>query len=212
MRPSQKSNRSRGKSNRSNKSLGNVINRVFESAGPEGKVRGTPQQIIDKYEQLARDAQTSGDRVTAENFLQHAEHYARILSSAQAEMQAKRDEQQQQQPPQQQQPQQQQHQGRKDGGEQPQHEGREGQPGGGDSGQGGGLETFDTREEGSPLVTTPETTGEEGQGQQQPQQGKKPARRRRSRRSDKGGGEGGASDGSDGGETRQSGSTEPVSG
>ncbi len=87
MRPSQKSNRNRGKNNRP-KGLGNVVNRVFESAGPEGKVRGTPQQIIDKYEQLARDAQTAGDRVTAENFLQHAEHYLRMLSAAQAEQQA----------------------------------------------------------------------------------------------------------------------------
>ncbi|MES2549549.1 MAG: DUF4167 domain-containing protein, partial [Pseudomonadota bacterium] len=42
--------------------MGNIINRVFESAGPDGKVRGTPQQIIDKYQALARDAQVSGDR------------------------------------------------------------------------------------------------------------------------------------------------------
>ena len=54
--------RSRSKSNRP-KSLGNVVNRVFDSSGPEGKVRGTPQQIIDKYLVLARDAQLSGDRV-----------------------------------------------------------------------------------------------------------------------------------------------------
>ena len=82
MRPSQKQNRARGRGNR-NKPSGNVINRVFESAGPEGKVRGTPQQIIDKYLTLSRDAQTSGDRVVAENFLQHAEHYQRILLEAQ---------------------------------------------------------------------------------------------------------------------------------
>jgi rubrerythrin len=90
MRPSQKSNRSRGKSNRKN--LGNNINRVYESAGPEGKVRGTPQQIIDKYNALARDAQTSGDRVVAENFLQHAEHYQRLLSAAQAAVNERRDQ------------------------------------------------------------------------------------------------------------------------
>ena len=57
MRPSQKSNRNRGKNNNrgggGGKSLGNVVNRVFESAGPEGKVRGTPQQIIDKYEPVS---------------------------------------------------------------------------------------------------------------------------------------------------------------
>ncbi|MDC3389331.1 DUF4167 domain-containing protein, partial [bacterium] len=68
--------RSRSKSNR-NRSVGNVVNRVFDSSGPEGKVRGTPQQIIEKYNQLARDAQLSNDRVAAENFQQHAEHYLR---------------------------------------------------------------------------------------------------------------------------------------
>ncbi len=66
--------RSRSKANRP-RSLGNVVNRVFDSSGPEGKVRGTPAQIIEKYQFLARDAQLSNDRVAAENFLQHAEHY-----------------------------------------------------------------------------------------------------------------------------------------
>lgn len=78
--------RSRSKGNR-NRSVGNIVNRVFDSSGPEGKVRGTPQQIIDKYNQLARDAQLSNDRVAAENFQQHAEHYLRMLSEAQREMQ-----------------------------------------------------------------------------------------------------------------------------
>lgn len=90
MRPSQKQNRSRGKSNRKN--VGNNINRVYESAGPDGKVRGTPQQIIDKYNALARDAQTSGDRVTAENFLQHAEHYLRLLIAAQTALNERREQ------------------------------------------------------------------------------------------------------------------------
>jgi hypothetical protein len=81
MRSSQKNRNSRNKGGR-NKSSGNVLNRVYESAGPEGKVRGTPQQVIDKYLLLARDAQTSGDRVMAENFLQHAEHYIRLLNAA----------------------------------------------------------------------------------------------------------------------------------
>lgn len=67
--------------------MGNVVNRVFDSSGPEGKVRGTPQQIIDKYLILARDAQLSNDRVAAENFLQHAEHYTRMLGEAQRELQ-----------------------------------------------------------------------------------------------------------------------------
>ncbi|MEO0944614.1 MAG: DUF4167 domain-containing protein [Pseudomonadota bacterium] len=85
--------RSRSKNNR-NRSMGNVVNRVFDSSGPEGKVRGTPQQIIDKYNQLARDAQLSNDRVAAENFQQHAEHYLRMLAEAQKE-QAERQAQQQ---------------------------------------------------------------------------------------------------------------------
>jgi hypothetical protein len=89
-------NRSRSKGNR-NRSVGNIVNRVFDSSGPEGKVRGTPQQIIDKYNQLTRDAQLSNDRVAAENFQQHAEHYLRMLAEAQREMDAKRDAQQQQQ-------------------------------------------------------------------------------------------------------------------
>jgi len=66
--------------------MGNIVNRVFDSSGPEGKVRGTPQQIIEKYQILARDAQLSNDRVAEQNFLQHAEHYARMLSEAQREM------------------------------------------------------------------------------------------------------------------------------
>ncbi len=83
--------RSRGKSNR-NRSAGNNINRVFDSSGPEGKVRGTPQQVIDKYQQLTRDAQLANDRVAAENFLQHAEHYVRLLGEAQREADARKAE------------------------------------------------------------------------------------------------------------------------
>ncbi len=73
--------------------MGNVTNRVFDSSGPEGKVRGTPQQIIDKYNQLARDAQLAGDRVATENFQQHAEHYLRLLGVAQKEQDARQKEQ-----------------------------------------------------------------------------------------------------------------------
>jgi hypothetical protein len=86
-------NRSRSKGNR-NRSVGNIVNRVFDSSGPEGKVRGTPQQIIDKYNQLARDAQLGNDRVAFENFQQHAEHYTRMLAEAQREMEARREQQQ----------------------------------------------------------------------------------------------------------------------
>ena len=86
--------RSRSKNNRNRQPQGgNVVNRVFDSSGPEGKVRGTPQQIIEKYNQLARDAQLSNDRVAAENFQQHAEHYLRMLSEAQREIDQRRDQQ-----------------------------------------------------------------------------------------------------------------------
>ena len=84
--------RSRSHKNR-NRSVGNIINRVFDSSGPEGKVRGTPQQIIDKYNQLARDSQLSNDRVATENFQQHSEHYVRLLADAQRDMDARREQQ-----------------------------------------------------------------------------------------------------------------------
>ena len=89
-----RSPKSRSRSNKNrNRSVGNIINRVFDSSGPEGKVRGTPQQIIDKYNQLARDSQLSNDRVSTENFQQHPEHYVRLLSEAQREMDARREQQ-----------------------------------------------------------------------------------------------------------------------
>lgn len=92
----QTKSRNRGNKNRNRPSGGNIINRVFDSNGPEGKVRGTPQQIIDKYNQLHRDAQLSGDRVNAENFAQHAEHYLRLLAEAQREVEARREQQEEQ--------------------------------------------------------------------------------------------------------------------
>ncbi len=88
--------RSRGNKNRQARpSGGNIVNRVFDSSGPEGKVRGTPQQIIEKYTQLHRDAQLSGDRVNAENYAQHAEHYTRMLAEAMREIDRAREEQEQ---------------------------------------------------------------------------------------------------------------------
>ena len=56
-------------------------NHVFDSNGPEIRIRGTSQQLFEKYLQLGRDATSSGDRVTAEAFFQHAEHYFRILNA-----------------------------------------------------------------------------------------------------------------------------------
>lgn len=89
MRSSKNRSRSKGNRNRNGQGGGNIVNRVFDSSGPEGKVRGTPQQIVDKYNQLTRDAQLSNDRVAAESFQQHAEHYTRMLAEAMREQEAK---------------------------------------------------------------------------------------------------------------------------
>jgi hypothetical protein len=78
-------------------------NHVFDSNGPEIRIRGTAQQLFEKYLQLGRDATSSGDRVTAEAFFQHAEHYFRILNAMnQAQQQGQQNGQgpQQQQHPQ----------------------------------------------------------------------------------------------------------------
>src|SRR5262245_22853836 len=61
----------------------NPMARVFESNGPDVKIRGNPSHIAEKYVQLARDAQASGDPISAENYYQHAEHYYRLIASAQ---------------------------------------------------------------------------------------------------------------------------------
>ena len=76
MRQGQQNRRGRGRNNRKSQ---NPLSRSFESNGPEMKIRGTPAHIAEKYLALARDAQTSGDPVLAENYLQHAEHYIRII-------------------------------------------------------------------------------------------------------------------------------------
>jgi hypothetical protein len=61
----------------------NPMARVFESNGPDVKIRGNPSHIAEKYVQLARDAQSSGDPIAAENYYQHAEHYNRLIAAAQ---------------------------------------------------------------------------------------------------------------------------------
>ena len=71
--------RSRGRGRRQQ----NPVNRSYDSNGPDVRVRGTASQVYDKYQALARDAMSAGDRVTAENYLQHAEHYYRIVLSHQ---------------------------------------------------------------------------------------------------------------------------------
>lgn len=62
---------------------GGGINRSMESNTPDGnKVRGNASQLYERYTMLARDAQSAGDRVAAEGYLQYAEHYYRVLSAA----------------------------------------------------------------------------------------------------------------------------------
>src|SRR5215813_5203268 len=73
--------RMRGRNN--HRKSHNPIVRVFESNGPDVKIRGNPSHIAEKYMQLARDAQTSGDPIAAENYYQHAEHYYRVIAAAQ---------------------------------------------------------------------------------------------------------------------------------
>ena len=87
MRPNQQSNkgRQRGRNNNGGRKHLNPLSRSYESNGPDVKVRGNAAHVAEKYMQLARDAQASGDSVMAENYLQHAEHYFRILSAAQAQ-------------------------------------------------------------------------------------------------------------------------------
>lgn len=74
-----KRRRRSGGSNNNNNNSPNP-NRHYESNGPDVRIRGSAQQILDKYLQYARDAHTSGDRVKAEALFQHAEHYARIVA------------------------------------------------------------------------------------------------------------------------------------
>lgn len=96
MRPGQQNKRGRGRNNNNNNNGGggnfnrkgqNPLTRTYDSSGPDVKIRGTAQHIAEKYGALARDAQSSGDRVMAENYLQHAEHYNRIIAAAQAQLQ-----------------------------------------------------------------------------------------------------------------------------
>lgn len=95
MRPNQQNNknRSRGRNNNGGRKHVNPLSRNFESNGPDVKVRGNAAHIAEKYLQLARDAQSSGDSVMAENYLQHAEHYFRIVAAAQPQQGMQRQDQ-----------------------------------------------------------------------------------------------------------------------
>jgi len=82
MRQGQQNRRGRGRGRKPQ----NPLSRNYESNGPDVKIRGTASHIAEKYMSLARDALASGDMVTAESYLQHAEHYNRIIMAAQPQM------------------------------------------------------------------------------------------------------------------------------
>jgi len=65
----------------------NIRSQQMDSSGPSGRIRGVPQQILDRYLALARDATSAGDTILSENFSQHAEHYARLLNASQPQSQ-----------------------------------------------------------------------------------------------------------------------------
>jgi hypothetical protein len=87
MRNGQNNKRMRNRNNNNNSNNNrrgqNPMTRVFESNGPDIKIRGTASHVAEKYVQLARDARSSGDPVAAENYYQHAEHYFRLIAAAQ---------------------------------------------------------------------------------------------------------------------------------
>src|ERR1700728_395886 len=75
--------RMRGRNRKGGGHHQNPLSRMYESNGPDVKIRGTASHVAEKYLQLARDAQSSGDPVAAENYYQHAEHYFRLIAAAQ---------------------------------------------------------------------------------------------------------------------------------
>ncbi len=95
MRQGQQNRRGRGRggnnppsnnNNNNHRKPQNPLSRTYESNGPDVKIRGTASQIAEKYSTLARDASSSGDVIMSENYLQHAEHYNRIIMAAQAQV------------------------------------------------------------------------------------------------------------------------------
>src|SRR3954469_4519908 len=83
MRNRNNNNNSNNNNNNNNRRGQNPMTRIFESNGPDIKIRGTASHVAEKYVQLARDARSSGDPVAAENYYQHAEHYFRLIAAAQ---------------------------------------------------------------------------------------------------------------------------------
>ena len=83
MRNGQNNKRMRGRNRKGGGHHQNPLSRVYESNGQDVKIRGTASHIAEKYLQLARDAQSSGDTIATENYYQHAEHYFRLIAAAQ---------------------------------------------------------------------------------------------------------------------------------
>src|SRR6187200_3489472 len=96
MRNRNNNNNNNNNRNDSNRRGQNPMTRVFESNGPDIKIRGTASHIAEKYVQLARDARSSGDPVAAENYYQHAEHYFRLIAATQEQFRQNQPQQQQQ--------------------------------------------------------------------------------------------------------------------
>ncbi len=81
-RPRNNSNNSNNRGGNGNQRRGvQNKNKVFDSNGPDVRIRGTAFQIVEKYMALAKDANAASDRVMAESYLQYAEHYQRIINS-----------------------------------------------------------------------------------------------------------------------------------
>src|ERR1700691_3538916 len=83
MRNGQNNKRMRGRNRKGGGHHQNPLSRMYESNGQDVKIRGTASHIAEKYLQLARDAQSSGDPIASENYYQHAEHYFRLIAAAQ---------------------------------------------------------------------------------------------------------------------------------
>ncbi len=98
MRNGQNNKRMRGRNRKGGHHHQNPLSRMYESNGPDVKIRGTASHIAEKYLQLARDAQSSGDPIAAENYYQHAEHYFRLIAAAQEQLRQNQPYFQQQQP------------------------------------------------------------------------------------------------------------------
>src|SRR5580692_7718577 len=86
MRGRNNNNNNNNNNNRKGGHHQNPLSRVYESNGQDVKIRGTASHIAEKYLQLARDAQSSGDTIATENYYQHAEHYFRLIAAAQEQL------------------------------------------------------------------------------------------------------------------------------